>query len=66
MGRKSNLNLKLYLACSAGEGGGGRVQGGAAEVHDGRVQAEVQSAQAKLNNWQTRLGGKLSANKKAL
>ena len=66
MGRKPNLNLKLYLACSAGEGGGGRVQGGAAEVHDGRVQAEVQSAQAKLNNWQTRLGGKLSANKKAL
>ena len=66
MGCKTNFNLNSYLAYSDGEGGGGHVRGGEAEVHDGRVQAEVQSARAKLNNWQTRLGGKLSANKKAV
>ena len=44
MGRKTIFNLNSYPDCSDGEGGGGHVRGGAAEVHDGRVQAKVQSA----------------------
>ena len=56
-GRKGKLKFNSYLAHSDGEGGGGHVRGGGAEVHGGRGQAVVQSARAELHNWQTRLGG---------
>ena len=62
-GLKENLNLNSYLAQSDGEGGGGHVRGGGAEVHGGREQAIVQSALAELHSWQTRLGEKCSEKK---
>ena len=51
MGSKfKNIN-NPYLTCSAGEGGGRVVQGGASEILGGGGKAAVQNACANLKNW---------------
>ena len=63
MGSKRNHKSNSYLTCSAREGGGGHIQGGAAGVRGGRDKAKVQGAHASLTNWLTRLGGTTSEKK---